>query len=161
MLFRSDALADYKGRILINWGANTKSWLQNATTSKEVIEIRKQAVDPPFPDFMAFNNPLNGLGAIPSSWQSALASVKGVYALTCNKCGKVYVGKASGERGFWGRWLDYIADGHGGNQEMKRHDHQSDYHVSILEMAGSSQDIDKMEERWKKKLLTVKFGLNL
>jgi hypothetical protein len=39
----------------------------------------------------------------------------------------------------------------------------ADYQISVLEVASSSAGADvlaKMEERWKQKLLTRKFGLN-
>ena len=41
------------------------------------------------------------------SWKNAL-SIKGIYLITDTKTGKKYVGKASGEKGFWQRWSDYI-----------------------------------------------------
>jgi hypothetical protein len=39
----------------------------------------------------------------------------------------------------------------------------ADYEISVLEVASSSvstDDVAKMESRWKEKLLTRKFGLN-
>lgn len=157
------ALAEYCGRILIDWGGGAISWMQNGTTSKKIVEIRREAVERPFPGFMLFCERLNALSALPVSWQTTLSAARGIYALTCTTCGQQYVRSACGERGFWGRWLNYMSDGHGGNEGMKRHQHSS-YQVSILELAGSSasqEEIIKMEEEWKRKLLTVHFGLNL
>lgn len=34
--------------------------------------------------------------------------------------GKLYVGKADGEDGIWGRWLSYAATVHGGNVGLKQ-----------------------------------------
>ena len=34
--------------------------------------------------------------------------------------GKEYVGSACGGCGIWNRWKDYVADGHGGNKELKK-----------------------------------------
>ena len=78
------------------------------------------------------------------------------------KTGKLYVGAAYGEGGFWRRWEDYVATGHGGNVLMKELVH-AEYQVSILEVASSSAspaDVIAMESRWKAKLLTKEFGLN-
>jgi hypothetical protein len=72
------------------------------------------------------------------------------------------VGSAYGGGGFWSRWEDYYRTGHGGNEKMKLAD-ESDYQVSILEIASLSLSIEEiinMEERWKDKLLTRRFGLN-
>ena len=64
--------------------------------------------------------------------------------------------------GFWGRWQDYIQTGHGGNVALKSRD-PSDYHVSILEVAGTAltpDDIMKLEMQWKLKLQSIEMGLN-
>jgi hypothetical protein len=82
--------------------------------------------------------------------------------LTCPKSGRQYVGSASGETGFWGRWEEYVASGHGGNRLM-RDVPASDYQVTVLEVAASSatvNDLLAMESRWKDKLLSRQFGLN-
>jgi hypothetical protein len=99
---------------------------------------------------------------VPRSWQTALSAVSGVYLLVCRSTGRHYVGSAYGVGGFWARWEDYFRTGHGGNEELKPlKDH--DYQVSILEVASSSlsdTEVIGMEECWKKKLLTEKFGFN-
>ncbi|WP_191624787.1 hypothetical protein [Pseudomonas fluorescens] len=41
------------------------------------------------------------------SWRSALSSIKGIYLVTDILTGKLYVGKADGEAGIWGRWCTY------------------------------------------------------
>ena len=53
------------------------------------------------------------------SWKNAL-SIKGIYLITDISTGKKYVGKASGEKGVWQRWSDYISDGHGGDVDLKK-----------------------------------------
>jgi hypothetical protein len=73
-----------------------------------------------------------------------------------------YVGSATGADGFHGRWLAYARDGHGGNVALKHRD-PSDYHVSVLEVAGSaatSEEIVGMETLWKQKLQSREMGLN-
>jgi hypothetical protein len=130
--------------------------------NKPVIELRKAFQEPSFPGFLNFIQPLSKLNNIPQSWLSTLKSSRGVYLLTCPRTKEQYVGSASGEEGFWGRWQEYIQTGHGGNVGLKSRD-PSDYQVSILEVAGSSattEDIHKMEGLWQKKLQSREMGLN-
>ena len=71
-------------------------------------------------------------------------------------------GSASGEDGLWGRWQDYVQNGHGGNVVLMSRE-PSDYQVSVLEVAGTASTVDDirgMEERWKTKLKTREMGLN-
>jgi hypothetical protein len=65
-----------------------------------------------------------------------------------------------GAEGFWQRWMEYVNTGHGGNIQSRE---PSDYRVSILEVARSSsqsEDILKMENKWKAKLQSREMGLN-
>ena len=74
----------------------------------------------------------------------------------------MYVGKADGEEGFWGRFRGYSRTSHGGNEGMKKHNHNR-YLVSILEVVPKRYlgDIDKIESTWKDRLGTrEKWGLN-
>jgi GIY-YIG catalytic domain len=99
---------------------------------------------------------------LPSAWIDALSAARGVYVLTCPRTKELYIGSATGAGGFWGRWVQYANDGHGGNIQLKSRD-ASDYQVSILEVAGSSAtdaDILDLESRWKEKLQTKRMGLN-
>ena len=159
----SPRLGDYRGRVAVEWGEGYRAWVQRAgSKDKPVIEIRRSISDPPFPGFLDFRERLSRLSAVPSSWREALSSVGGVYLLTCPNSGKQYVGSANGATGFWGRWEDYVASGHGGNRRMEGLP-ASDYQVTVLEVAASSASTDellKMESRWKEKLLTRRFGLN-
>jgi hypothetical protein len=72
------------------------------------------------------------------------------------------VGLAAGSGGFWSRWEDYLASGHGGNQRMQEVP-ADDYQVTILEVAASSangEELASMESKWKRKLMSREFGLN-
>jgi hypothetical protein len=91
-----------------------------------------------------------------------LQASRGIYCLTCPRTGELYVGSATGEDGFWGRWLAYYETGHGGNVRLKSRE-PSDYQVSVLEVAGSEAttlDILQAEQRWMRKLRTAEMGLN-
>jgi hypothetical protein len=157
------ALQEYIGRIVIDWGAGFRAWVQRADNQdKSVLEIRRTAIEPPFPGFTSFSWSIRELASVPSSWRGALSAIGGVYLLVCRSTGKQYVGSAYGTGGFWARWENYFRTGHGGNEGMKLVP-GNDYQVSILEFASSSlsfEEIVAMETRWKEKLLTRTFGLN-
>jgi hypothetical protein len=158
-----EALQEYVGRIVIDWGSGYRSWVQRADRQdKPVIEIRRQAHEPPFPGFTAFSWPIRELSSVPASWRGALSALSGVYVLVCRSTGKQYIGSAYGSGGFWSRWENYFHSGHGGNKGMKLLT-QNDYQVSILEFASPTmtlEEVIRMEARWKDKLLTRRFGLN-
>lgn len=153
----------YRGRLLIEWGPGKRSWVQWAHNQpKPIVELRRNAGEPPFPGFLDFHERLSRLHAIPESWRLALSAVRGVYLLSCPNTGMNYVGSAGGELGFWGRWEQYVASGHGGNKRMMEVP-ASDYQVSILEIVSSTSTMDeliRLENRWKQKYLTRTRGLN-
>ena len=51
-------------------------------------------------------------------WKAALEKVKGVYLINDKNNGKMYVGSAYGDSGFWSRWACYIGTVHGYNDEL-------------------------------------------
>lgn len=158
-----DTLSDLIGKLFIDWGPGALAWVQYADRKdKPVTELRVAFQEPAFPGFLNFIQALSKLEKVPQSWIAALRSSRGVYLLTCPKTKEQYVGSATGEDGFWGRWQDYIHTGHGGNVALKSRD-PSDYQVSILEVAGTSataDDILTMEGRWQSKLQSQEMGLN-
>lgn len=103
------------------------------------------------------------------SWRVALSSVKGIYLITDTETGKLYVGKADGEAGIWGRWSMYSATGHGHNKALVQElglragDRQRDLRFSLLEIAdlqSAPGEIGRREEHWKSILMSRKTGLN-
>jgi len=103
------------------------------------------------------------------SWRGALANIKGVYLITDNKTGKLYIGSATGYEGIWNRWADYVTNGHGGNRELKillqsnDADYKNYFQYSILEIADfhtSDDHIMSREKYWKDVLRTREFGYN-
>jgi hypothetical protein len=72
--------------------------------------------------------------------------------------GTQYVGSATGEAGFWQRWQNYLANGHGGNKVLIRDKRDARMAmVSILEVSGSADtrpDIIEREMIWQQKLGT-------
>jgi hypothetical protein len=156
-------LDDLIGKLLIDWGAGDRAWIQRADQQdKRITELRTEFKEPDFPGFLNFIEPLSRLDKLPKGWRDVLQSSQGIYLLTCPRTKEQYVGSATGEGGFWRRWQDYIQTGHGGDVALKSRD-PSDYQVSILEVAGTAStdaDILKMEGQWKLKLQSREMGLN-
>jgi hypothetical protein len=155
--------ADLGGKLFIDWGPGKRTWIQRADRQeKRIIELRAEFKEPDFRGFLNFIEPLSKLDTLPKGWVAALQTCGGVYLLTCPRTKEQYVGSASGEEGFWGRWLNYAQTGHGGNAVLRSRN-PSDYQVSILEVAGSAakmEDIWRMEKHWKAKLQSREMGLN-
>jgi hypothetical protein len=157
-----DKLGDLIGRLLIEWGPGDRSWIQRADNQNKIVtELWPKFKEPAFPGFLNFIEPLSRLQKLPKTWTTALQASKGVYLLTCPKTKEQYVGSATGEDGFWGRFVEYAQTGHGGNVALKSRE-PSDYQVSILEVAGTAatcDDILEMESRWKRKPQSGAMGL--
>lgn len=103
------------------------------------------------------------------SWRAALSSVGGVYLITDQGSGRLYVGSAYGDGGFWQRWTAYSECGHGGNVELRAliRDHGisrcDQFHYSILEIADLAtkpEDVIARESHWKNVLRTREHGMN-
>jgi hypothetical protein len=158
-----DDLEPFVGRVTIDWGAGTRSWIQRAGSQrKPIVEISRAFQEEPFPGYVRFIGNLSGLEALPKGWIAALSAARGIYLLTCPRTREQYVGSATGESGFFGRWLSYVGDRHGGNVGLKSRD-ASDYQVSILEVSGSGSTVDEIiaaEQLWKAKLQSREMGLN-
>jgi hypothetical protein len=158
-----DRLSDLAGRVVIDWGGSERAWIQRADKqNKLVVEIWRKFREPDFPGFVRFMAPLSNLERLPASWIAALSTSRGVYLLTCPRTREQYVGSAYGDDGFYGRWLAYVHDNHGGNVALRSRD-PSDYQVSILEVAGSAATVENIiaiEELWKRKLQSREMGLN-
>ena len=156
-------MSEFIGRLIIDWGNAKLAWVQYANRhDKPVLEIRRTIADPPYPGHLNFIKPLSTIRKLPPSWIEVLKAARGIYVLTCPKTKEQYVGSADGPLGFWGRWMDYVKTGHGGNIGLKSKV-PSDYQVAILEVAGTSathEEVLEMEGRWQKKLQSREMGLN-
>ena len=156
-------LKDLVGLLIIDWGKGERAWVQYADRQdKAVLEIRHSASEPPYPGHLNFIEPLSRIGKLPKGWIESLKSTRGIYVLTCPRTKEQYIGSAAGSDGFYGRWLQYFINNHGGNKGLKSRE-PSDYQVSILEIAGSAQtheEILAMEGRWQRKLQSKEMGLN-
>ncbi len=152
---------EFAGKLVVDWGAARRTWIQNAgNQDKPIIELQSGIHEPDFPGYMDFSARVADVPALPAAWQAALRQVQGIYLLTCPDTGRSYVGMAAGTEGFWDRWCAYARDGHGGNKGLVD---VRGFTVSVLEVAGSLlaiSDIQRLEERWKRKLASRRFGFN-
>lgn len=168
---------DLIGRIVVSFNKdfrNSYVWGYKYGDLLRVSEIKpkKMSVD----DFPGYNGVIISnhlLKTIVSqevpSWKAALSNVNGVYLISDNKTGKLYVGSATGEGGVWQRWVEYASSGHGGNIELKRllkakgEKYSQNFQYSILEIADShatDEYIVSRESHWKNVLLSREFGYN-
>lgn len=160
-----EQLSDHTDKVVINWGAGTRSWVQRAANQpKPVLEIAEQ-YEPRFPGFREFIRPIDDIPTLPSGWQQVLRAVKGVYLLVDTESGQQYVGSAKGADSLLGRWLEYADGGDGGDVRLKSSARlgRRSYQVSVLEVVdGNTPDdtIEQIESYWKSKLLSRQFGLN-
>ncbi len=104
------------------------------------------------------------------SWKSALLNIQGVYLISDNSNGKLYVGAAYGEKAFWKRWGEYISNGTGGNVKLgelleeKGFNHTANFTFSILEVHSklTNKDFIIQREQYRKDVLHTRiFGYNL
>jgi len=161
---QSNHLADYAGRLFIDWGESARAWVQRADNqNKVIVELARAFQEEVFPGFTKLIRPLSEIETMPAAWKETLRANRGIYLLACPTTREHYVGSAYGEDGFIGRWRAYVANGHGGNVGLRARD-PSDYLVSILEVVGSSATVEEiiaLESNWKLKLHSRDIGLNL
>ena len=158
-----EAFTALSGRLVIDWGRGYLAWIQRADQQeKPLLVLRREYQEEQFPGFADLILSLSGIPTLPPSWMAVLRASRGIYLLTCPRTKEQYVGSATGEAGFWGRWREYYETGHGGNVRLKSRE-PSDYQIAVLEVAGSEQttvDILHAEQRWMRKLQSTEMGLN-
>lgn len=155
-------LDEYKERLVVDWGPGTRSWVQLAWRQPKPIRALRDQQEPPFPGFSQFCVDVQDLPGIYPSWQERLREVKGIYVLVDKNTGKQYVGSAKGEESLWGRLSEYARTGHGGNVGLKKNK-GAQYQVGVLQIVDLSlpdHNIEEIENWWKRKLMTKKYGLN-
>lgn len=171
----------FSGRVIVDY---KKKRGYQGTKFKPETMIQEMIVTEILPDvyegleFEGYDNvsltfrELKGLYAVESlSWKTALASVKGIYALTDKSNGKHYIGKADGNEMIWQRWASYISSYHGGDVALKNlleekgQNHFEQYFTfTLIETFRSTVADDVINQResyWKNVLDTRKHGYNL
>ena len=173
----------YYGRIILSFHKT----LQNPVVTKdtvwnqlEVLQILSSPFDGiDFPGYDSVNITFHELEAIITrhkrDWIKALENQKAIYLISDKSNGKLYLGSATGDNGMLlQRWSAYIANGHGGNVELRKITEdpskgfsyvQENFSYAILENYNARVDknfILKRESWWKSTLKTrVTFGYNM
>ncbi|MFI3228810.1 MAG: GIY-YIG nuclease family protein [Bacillota bacterium] len=172
-LVECELLAEYKSKLVIDWGNATRSWYQYGNKEKQILAIYPQYIK----SFCGFENLIltfNELKAIIDDkilyhdYHVALKSVFAIYAITNRNTGKIYIGSSYGSDGLLGRWKEYVSSHHGGNKKLKevlaiKSTEFEAFQFSILQVLSKSLSADEViaiETSYKNKLLTVEFGLN-
>ena len=178
-LERIEAAEEWVGRLYLDSQYKERHSYPLGTTLAEDLVVRellpKRLTIGDFPGYKSVNLTKEHLDVVVrqdlSTWRAALSSVKGIYLITDSATGKLYVGKADGENGIWGRWCSYAATTHGGNVALRQEfgieavpERKYDLRFSILEIAdlhAMSSEISARENHWKEVLLTRLHGYNL
>ena len=169
----SDVLAEYDGKLIIEWGKSAVSWHQKGTLPKPVISILadERKIFSGFENLLITYAELKEIVDNPiiyDQWHTALSSVYAIYLIVDRESGKQYVGSAYGENGLLGRWSCYAQTHHGHNKRMREllEEYPQRYHsfqfsiLQILPKTITSEGVVQVEQEFKRKLLTVSFGLN-
>lgn len=177
-LRKVDRLSEFNGRLIVHFERpGRQSYLNAERWGQRIIvnEVRQESLSLlPFPGFSQVRLPKKSLDVViqqqVASWRSALQSVAGVYVISDQITGKLYIGSAYGIEGIWGRWCCYAKTGHGDNVELKTLleaqgiDYSANFQFGILEIADirqSAEEICKRETHWKELLLSRNaFGYN-
>lgn len=176
-LRRIEAADTYAGRLYVQSEYKGRTSYLNGETLAH--ELRIEEITPvklTFPEFPGYRHLVltrEQLELIIShdltSWRTALENVKGIYLLTDTSNGKLYVGKASGAQGFWGRWSYYFSSIHGDNvgliQELDGAtvEKLNGLQFSILEVMdpnATEPEVHERENHWKTILMSRVLGYN-
>jgi hypothetical protein len=177
-LDRLSSAEEWVGRLYLTSRYKERNSYPNGETlagDLAVIELAAERVSiGRFPGYKSINITKGQLDVLVrqnvDSWRSALSSVKGIYLITDARTGKLYVGKADGEDGIWGRWSVYSTTAHGNNVALEKEfgieasvERRNDLRFSVLEIADlhtMKQDIDARESHWKEILMSRVRGYN-
>ena len=180
--YEADEIDDYSqlfGRVVINYHNSNRGMgnkFETIMNEMEVIEILPVVYDgDDFPGYENVRLSYNQLETIIRrqrfTWIAALQNQKAVYLITDKATGKLYVGSATAqEKMLLQRWTDYVNNGHGGNEELKKvvaekgFDYvKENFQYSILENYNARMDDNYIRHRetwWKETLCTKKWGYN-
>lgn len=170
---RTDMLSDLVDRLIIDWGKSALSWHQKATNEKPVLAIQS---NPRFV-FSGYENVVLKYSELRDivnnftlyeNWHTALSSIYAIYLIVDTVTGKPYVGSAYGSGGLLERWKCYVDSKHGHNkdiidlmcQDPDRYHHFQFSILQILPKNITADEVISIEGLYKKKLLSIKFGMN-
>lgn len=170
-----ERFSDLRGRLVIDWGEGTRSWVQHYRQGeKPVIEVLPRGYVREFPGFMDVVLRHDELASIVRHpvphrvWHQMLRSVAAVYLILDTRTGNQYVGSAYGAEGLLGRWRTYVDTVHGDNDQLRalvatRADAARDLQFAILQtlpITLTAKEVIAYEVLHKNKLGTRAHGLN-
>ena len=165
------------GRVIVHFDKNFRaSYLRGKKYADQLIVASIRDTRMTIGDFPGYKSVLLSYRMLKTivrennpSWRTALSNVDGVYLITDNATGKLYVGSAYGGEGIWQRWNSYAKTGHGENKELrellreKGAGYTEHFQFSLLEVCDLSASDDYVitrETYWKTVLRSREFGLN-
>jgi len=157
--------SEWAGKMIVGWPPPERSWWRRAHRNELPIlaVLEESQLHAAMPEWDAIDLGWEELRVLPTRWKAALKEWRGIYYIFDTLDGKAYVGSACGRDNILGRWLQYAARGHGGNQLLRRRDPRN-FRLTILQRL--SPDIDpaaviRIEGSWKERLHTRQpYGLN-
>lgn len=163
-------------RVVIDWGKGALAWHQHyQNVDKSVLEIYPKGYIGSFPGYdqilltyseleLLINNPDGN-----KDWRYALAAVSAIYLIVDKNTAdeKQYIGSAYGAQGLWGRWSQYVKNGHGDNMTLvklcEQENYQQNFTFTILKTLPKNlqeHEVIAIESLFKKKLGSRVHGLN-
>lgn len=168
-----DLLKEYNGKLTIDWGKSARMWHQRGSSEKPIVSLLpdEKKVFSGFEDLVLSYDELKDILSNPTAyeaWHAALSSVYAIYLIVDRETGKQYVGSAYGSGGLLGRWSCYVGTHHGNNKLMhelicKYPERYNSFQFSILQILPKTLTADEVvaiESRYKRKLLSIEFGMN-
>lgn len=171
-----ESSAPLERRLVVNWPKRFRNSYPNGKTLADGLELRTIYEEPNtlgrFPGYSSVRLSLQAIGDLingrqATEWETALKNVPGVYLITDQSNGRLYVGSAYGEEGLWQRWGCYVKTGHGENKKLKEicKAHGNNYAmdnfvISLLWYGGtavSDEEVISKENFWKDTLRSRDF----
>ncbi len=172
-LSKVTSLEEFENKLIIEWGKSARSWHQNGTNEKRIVSIKPRESKA----FIGYNDLVLDYGTLKDivdgqviydAWRTALSEVNAIYLIVDTKTGKQYIGSSANRDGLLGRWKEYVDTGHGGNRMLidllqKDPNRINAFQFSVLQVLPVTiieKEAIRIEDLWKRKLLTREFGLN-
>lgn len=158
-----DHYQEWKGRLVVKWPLGRLWWRWANTNAFPIHAIHEDSLlDQEMPPWDSLSVSWEDLRVLPTRWKNALRQWRGVYYIFDVKVNKGYVGSACGQENILGRWLNYAASGHGGNQKLRERDPRN-FVFTILQRTSPDMEPNEVrgvEASWKDRLHTREHGLN-
>lgn len=155
----------WKGKLILSWPGQERSWWRRAHRNEFLIEsiLQDSALVSGVPSWEDIDLDWSRILLLPSRWKNELSHWRAIYLIFDCSDGKSYVGSAYGKNNLLGRWIEYGVSGHGGNLHLRTRN-PDNFRFTILQRLSpdmESDDVIKIENSWKKRLHTIHpVGLN-